>query len=79
MLTYGDTDKKITTQTSGDGAISYEVKAGDDVISVAANGAIPVLKAVTATVEITAAETLCESCQDDYRNGKQGGCYNQCK
>lgn len=59
-LTYGETGKKITATTSGGGAISYEVKTGDDVITVAADGTITTLKAGTATVEITAAET------DDY-------------
>ena len=55
-LTYGET-AKITASTDGDGAISYAVKTGADVISVAADGTITVLKAGTATVEITAAET----------------------
>ena len=55
-LTYGET-AKITASTDGDGAISYSVKTGDDVISVAADGTITALKAGTATVEITAAET----------------------
>ena len=55
-LTYGETGK-ITASTDRDGAISYEVKTGDDVISVAADGTITALKAGTATVEITAAET----------------------
>lgn len=59
-LTYSETGKKITATTSGGGAISYEVKTGDDVITVAADGTITTLKAGTATVEITAAET------DDY-------------
>ncbi|MGN0688699.1 MAG: MBG domain-containing protein [Oscillospiraceae bacterium] len=56
-LTYGETGKKIAAATSGDGAISYAVKTGDDVITVAADGAITALKAGVATVEITAAET----------------------
>ena len=55
-LTYGETGK-ITASTDRDGAISYEVKTGDDIISVAADGTITALKAGTATVEITAAET----------------------
>ena len=55
-LTYGET-AKITASTNGDGAISYAVTAGSDVISVAADGTITALKAGTATVEITAAET----------------------
>ena len=57
-LSYGDTGKKIGATTSGDGAITYAVASGDDVISVAADGTITALKAGTATVEITAAETF---------------------
>ncbi len=56
-LTYGETEKKISATTNGDGAISYSVKTGDDVITVAADGTIKALKSGTATVEITAAET----------------------
>ena len=55
-MTYGETGK-ITASTNGDGAISYAVKTGADVISVAADGTITSLKAGTAAVEITAAET----------------------
>ena len=57
-LTYGDAGKKIGATTNGDGAISYAVASGDDVISVADDGTITALKAGTATVEITAAETF---------------------
>ena len=57
-LSYGDTGKKIGAATSGDGAISYAVASGDDVIRVATDGTITALKAGTATVEITAAETF---------------------
>ena len=55
-LTYGETGK-ITASTNGDGTISYTVKTGSDVVSVAADGTITTMKAGTATVEITAAET----------------------
>ena len=55
-MTYGET-RKITAATDGDGALSYAVKTGGDVISVAADGTITALKAGTATVEITAAGT----------------------
>ncbi len=55
ILTYGDTDGKITATTDGDGAISYSTTS--DVISVAADGTITVLKAGTATVTVKAAET----------------------
>lgn len=57
VLSYGDSGKKIAAATNGDGAISYAVKTGADVISVAADGTISALKSGTATVEITAAET----------------------
>ena len=56
-LTYGETGKKISATTNGDGAITYTVATGTDVISVAADGTITVLKAGTATVTIRAAET----------------------
>ena len=64
-FTYGETGKKITAATDGDGKISYKVTTGSDVISVAADGAITALKAGTATVEITASET------DDYAKAAQ--------
>ena len=58
-MTYGEVGK-ITAATDGDGVLSYVVKTGGDVISVAADGTITALKAGTAVVEITAAETdLC--------------------
>ena len=57
-ITYGETGKKITATNNGDGAITYAVKTGEDVIDVAADGTITALKAGTATVEITAAETF---------------------
>ena len=56
-LTYGETGKKISATANGDGAITYTVATGTDVISVAADGTITVLKAGTATVTICAAET----------------------
>ena len=57
-LSYGDAGKKIGATTNGDGAISYAVASGDDVISVADDGTITALKTGTATVEITAAGTF---------------------
>ena len=57
-LSYGDAGKKIGATPNGDGAITYAVASGDDVISVADDGTITALKAGTATVEITAAETF---------------------
>ena len=58
-VTYGDMDKKITAKTTGDGAISYAVKAGsEDYINVdASTGMLTILKAGTATVTVTAAKT----------------------
>ena len=57
-LSYGNTGKKIGAATSGDGAITYAVASGDDVISVADDGTITALKTGTATVKITAAGTF---------------------
>ncbi len=57
VLTYGDTNGKITAVTDGDGDITYTVATGADVISVDENGNITVLKAGTATVTVKAAET----------------------
>ena len=57
-LTYGDAGKKIGATTNGDGAITYSVKTGSDIITIAEDGTITALKAGTATVEITAAETF---------------------
>lgn len=57
-FTYGDTDKKITATTDGDGALSYAVAEGSaGVITVEDGGTITVYKAGEATVRITAAET----------------------
>ncbi|MBR3235657.1 MAG: hypothetical protein IKG11_08575 [Atopobiaceae bacterium] len=57
--TYGDTDKKVSATTNGDGAISYAVKEGSaDYIDVnASTGALTIKKVGTATVIVTAAET----------------------
>ena len=57
--TYGDTDKKVTAMTNGNGAISYAVKDGSgDYIDVdASTGALTIKKVGTATVIVTAAET----------------------
>ena len=57
ILTYGDTNGKITATTDGDGAITYEVTTGADVISVDTDGNITIFKAGTATVTVKAAET----------------------
>ena len=57
--TYGDTDKKVTATTNGNGAIGYAVKEGSaDYIDVdASTGALTIKKVGTATVVVTAAET----------------------
>lgn len=57
--TYGATDAVVNASvTTGDGALSYSVTSGTDVISVDRDtGAITPLKVGTATIEITAAET----------------------
>lgn len=58
-VAYGDTDKKVTATTNGNGAITYAVKDGSaDYIAVdAATGALTIKKVGTATVIVTAAET----------------------
>ena len=55
--TYGDSGKKVTATTSGDGAISYAVKSGSDCIDVAADGTLTIKKVGEAYVTVTAAET----------------------
>ena len=56
--TYGDSGKKVTATTSGDGAISYAVKSGsEDYIDVAADGTLTIKKVGEAYVTVTAAET----------------------
>ena len=56
--TYGDTNVKVVGSTNGDGAITYAVTAGTDVVDVdSSTGALTIKKAGTATVTISAAET----------------------
>ena len=56
--TYGDTGKSVSATTNGNGAISYQVKTGNDVVTVnAATGALTILKAGTATITVIAKET----------------------
>ena len=56
--TYGDTNVKVVGSTNGDGAITYAVTAGTDVVDVDSNtGALTIKKAGTATVTISATET----------------------
>ena len=55
--TYGDMGKSVSATTSGDGAISYAVKSGDAVTVDASTGALTIVKAGSATVTVTAAET----------------------
>ena len=55
---YGETGAKIKASTDGDGAISYAVKSGSDVLSVNnKTGALTLLKSGTAVVTVTAAAT----------------------
>ncbi len=56
--TYGDTDRKISAATDGNGEISYAVKDGsEDYIDVAADGKLTFKKVGTAAVVVTAAKT----------------------
>jgi len=55
--TYGDTDAKIeATTTSGGGTLSYTVKSGD-AVTVDASGNLTIVKAGSAVITVTAAET----------------------
>ena len=55
---YGETGKKVTASTSGNGTLSYAVKSGSDVISIdASSGALTIKKVGTAVVTVTASET----------------------
>ena len=55
--TYGDTGVKLEAEvTTGDGALSYAVKSGD-AVTVDENGELTIIKAGSATVTVTAAET----------------------
>ena len=58
-VAYGDTDKKVSATTDGNGEISYAVKDGSaEYIDVnASSGALTIKKVGTATVIVTAAET----------------------
>ena len=59
--TYGDTDKSVsasvTEPTTGGGAISYAVKSGDAVTVDENTGALTIVKAGSAVITVTAAET----------------------
>ncbi|MBR5110596.1 MAG: LPXTG cell wall anchor domain-containing protein [Clostridia bacterium] len=54
--TYGDTGVKINASTTGDGGLSYAVKSGD-AVTVDASGNLTIVKAGTAVITVTAAET----------------------
>ncbi len=54
---YGDTGKSIEASTSGDGTLSYAVKSGDAVTVDRSSGALTILKAGSAVITVTAAET----------------------
>ena len=55
--TYGDTGLSIAANTTGDGDISYALTSGDAVTINAQTGEITIVKAGTATITVTAAET----------------------
>ena len=58
IFAYGAADAKIHAATNGDGAISFAVRSGKDVVDVnATTGALTIRKAGEATVVVTAAET----------------------
>lgn len=56
---YGDTDKRVSAETNGDGPISFAVKPGsEEYIDVDPDtGALMIKKAGTAVIVVTAAET----------------------
>lgn len=57
-VTYGDSGKKVSATTNGNGTISYAVKIGADVVDVnSTTGALTIKKVGTATITITASET----------------------
>ncbi len=57
-VTYGDSGKKVSGTTNGNGTISYAVKSGSDVVEVnSTTGALTIKKAGTATITVTASET----------------------
>ena len=54
--TYGDTGVKIEATTDGDGALSYAVKSGD-AVTVDSEGNLTIVKAGSAVITVTAAQT----------------------
>ena len=57
-VTYGDSGKKVSGTTNGNGTISYAVKTGSDVVEVnSTTGALTIKKVGTATITVTASET----------------------
>ncbi len=57
-VTYGDSGKKVSGTTNGNGTISYAVKSGSDVVEVnSTTGALTIKKVGTATITVTASET----------------------
>lgn len=56
--TFGDTGKAVSASTNGNGAITYAVSAGTDVVDVnATTGALTIKNAGTATITVSAAAT----------------------
>ena len=56
-VTFGDTGKSITATTDGGGDLSYAVKSGDAVTVDETTGALTIVKAGSAVITVTAAET----------------------
>lgn len=57
VVNYDAVNAKINAVTNGNGALTYDVEKGTDVISVGKNGVLTIRKAGTAVVKITAAAT----------------------
>ncbi len=58
VTVYGSIGAMVAGSTDGDGAVTYAVKSGEDVVSVnSASGLLTIKKAGTAVITVTAAET----------------------
>lgn len=64
--TYGDSPFMLEGITkTGDGALDFKVKEGDDVISVSKDGEVTILKAGNAVIGVTTQETIAYSPADE--------------
>ena len=63
-VVFGDNAETLTATTDGDGAITYEVASGENVIAIVGDK-VSFLKAGTATIKISAQET------DDYKSAEK--------